>query len=377
MTIAMYTPAWDLRGRAQQDAGRHDKLIQDAIRKNLKDMISREDIIVSDGTRRVRIPMRYLEQYHFKYGHPMPGAGHGPGKVGDTLWQPGQQPGSGDAPGDESGEHGYDVEVDIETLTKVMVEELHLPWLEEKPAARQIAREDYQYTDRRRRGMPGNIDKRQTLRENLKRNAAKQRPGVHDLVKEDLRYRVPDVHYERSSNAAVYLLMDRSGSMRTEKKFIAKAVCFWLVRFLRLKYQHVEIVFIAHDTEAEIVSEHDFFGQGEGGGTECSSALTVALQQITQHHPRARWNVFVWHFSDGDNGIVDNALCKTRVESLLQECTMVAYGEILWASDWAMPSTLSATLRQIQHPRLLITVLRTRDDVRGALQAFLGAEVRR
>ena len=372
---ALYAPAWDLRGRAQQDASRHDKLIKEAIRKNLKDVISREDIIVSDGTKRIRIPIPYLDQYRFKYGHPLPGAGQGPGVVGDTLWHPGQQPGSGDGPGDEPGEHGYDVEVDLETLTKMMLEELSLPWLEEKPAARDIVRETYQYTDRRRRGMPGNLDKRQTVKENLKRNAAKHLPGVHDFVDEDLRYRVPDVHYERRSNAAAYLLMDRSGSMTTVKKFIAKAVCFWLMRFLRLKYQHVEIVFIAHDTEAEIVAEQDFFGQGEGGGTRCSSALTVAFQQITQHHPRARWNVFVWHFSDGDNEIVDNALCKARVESLLQECTMVAYGEILWASDWAMPSTLATTLRQIQHPRCLITVLRSKDDVRGALQAFLGAEV--
>ena len=54
---------------------------------------------------------------------------------------------------------------------------------------------------------------------------------------------------------------------------------------------------------------------------------------------------------------------------------MVAYGEILLASDWAMPSTLATTLRQIQHPRCLITILRSKDDVRGALQAFLGAEV--
>ena len=47
--------------------------------------------------------------------------------------------------------------------------------------------------------------------------------------------------------------------MTTSKKYIAKSFFFWMVRFLRLKYQRVETVFIPHDVEAAVVSEADFF----------------------------------------------------------------------------------------------------------------------
>jgi hypothetical protein len=53
--------------------------------------------------------------------------------------------------------------------------------------------------------------------------------------------------------------MDCSASMTTSKKYIAKSFFFWMVRFLRLKYQRVETVFIPHDVEAAVVSEADFF----------------------------------------------------------------------------------------------------------------------
>ena len=208
-----YAPPWNLRNRGGRDSARHDKLVQDAIRKNLREIIGQENIVSSDGIRRVTIPMRYLEQYRFKVGSPQPSAGQGAGKAGDILWQPGvgqSQPGAGDEPGDQPGEHGYDVEVDLDAVTRIMLEDFALPWLEDKPGAKTLESESYEFRNRRKHGMPGNLDKRQTLFENVKRNAAKRQPGVHDLVDADLRYRVPEVTQEYRTQAAVYLLMDRS-----------------------------------------------------------------------------------------------------------------------------------------------------------------------
>src|SRR3712207_9537323 len=107
--------------------------------------------------------------------------------------------------------------------------------------------------------------------------------------------------------------MHRSGSMTNEKKYIDKSF-FWLVRFLRLKYHTVDTVFIAHDTEAQVVPEQDFFTISNSGGTMCSSAYRVALEHLQQNHPRARWNNYVFHFSDGDNWDEDNARCKEVVK---------------------------------------------------------------
>lgn len=374
VTVA-YSAPWDLRQRGVKDSLRHDERVKEAIKKNLKELIAQEDIISSDGTRRVRFPIRYLDQYRFKYGHPQQGAGQGAGNIGDILWQPGQQGSDPGPPGDQPGEHGYDVDVSLDELTRMMLDDLALPWLEAKPAAQDIAADDVEWTDRRKRGMPGNLDKRQTARENAKRNAARGAPGVHDFRNDDLRYKAWRVQTEPITSAAVYLCMDWSGSMTAEKKYLAKAVSFWIVQFLRLKYQRTELTFIAHDTEAGVVSEHDFFGRSAGGGTKCSSAYAVALQEMSRRHPRSRWNIFLWHFSDGENIDADNLVCKQRIEDLLQECTMVAYAEIAWQQSSHTIHQLLQTLHQITHPRFVTTVIKTREDIQRTLRTFLGAEI--
>ncbi len=201
---------------------------------------------------------------------------------------------------------------------------------------------------------------------------------LHD---DDLRFKVWDEHEQKHANAAVYMLMDRSGSMTTSKKYVAKSFFFWMVRFLRLKYQHVETVFIAHDTEAQVVPEQDFFALSNSGGTRCSSAYQVALEHLQQHHPASRWNIYLFHFSDGDNLPHDNAVCKTLVQDLLGQCNMVGYGEIRYKDDasfygWMgqtpyMISSLQHTLEEIQHPRLLSVTITHKDELYQVLQTFL------
>jgi len=217
--------------------------------------------------------------------------------------------------------------------------------------------------------------------ENLKRNAAHGAPVVGHLRDADLRYKVWDIHEQRQANAAVYMLMDVSGSMTTSKKYIAKSFFFWMVRFLQLKYQQVETVFIAHDTEAQVVPEQDFFALSQGGGTRCSSAYQMALAHVQQQHPADRWNTYLFHFSDGDNLPHDNATCKALVETLLLHCRMVGYGEIRYRDDasfygWigqtaSAPSSLQYTLQAITHPRLLSVTINHKDELLKVLQTFL------
>jgi uncharacterized sporulation protein YeaH/YhbH (DUF444 family) len=86
---------WELRRRGLKDSLRHDQRVKDAIRKNLRELIAEEAIITSDGHKRVRIPLRYLEQYRFKYGHPPQGVGQGQGQPGDVV---GRRSGDGNTP---------------------------------------------------------------------------------------------------------------------------------------------------------------------------------------------------------------------------------------------------------------------------------------
>jgi uncharacterized protein len=373
---------WELRRRGLKDSLRHDQRVKDAIRRNLRELIAEEAIITSDGSKRVKIPLRYLDQYRFKYGNPQSGVGQGTGKPGDVIGRrAGNGSGTGDGPaGDQPGEHSYEVEVPLEELTQMMLEDLALPWLEEKPE-RQVTTTTYRFTDIRRRGSLANIDKRRTLLENIRRNAARGLPEVGNLRESDLRFKVWDTHEEFHTNAAVYMLMDCSGSMTTNKKYIAKSFFFWMVRFLRYKYRHVEPVFIAHDVEAHVVHEADFFALSNNGGTRCSSAYQLALEYLQHHHPASRWNIYLFHFSDGDNLPSDNAACKTLVEDLMTHCTMVGYGEIRYGDDASFygwigqnsyaPSSLQHTLQGISHPRFLSVTISHKEELYHVLRAFL------
>jgi uncharacterized protein len=372
---------WDLRRRALKDSIRHDKRVKDAIRKNLKELIAEENIITSDGRKLVKIPLRYLDQYRFRFGQLGSGVGQGAGNVGDVIARDGERGDGGEQPGDQPGEQVYEAEISVEELTRMMLEDLALPWLEEKDQ-QEITTTTYNFDEVRRKGSMANIDKKRTLLENLKRHAAHNEPRVGPFRDADLRFKVWSVREEHHSNAAVYLLMDRSGSMTTEKKYIAKSFFFWLVRFLRLKYKTVDTVFIAHDTEAQIVPEHDFFTISNSGGTMCSSAYHVALEHIQKTHPRSQWNNYVFHFSDGDNWEEDNRRCQELVTQLLDHTAMVGYGEIRYRDEatfygWVKSfnpawSTLHKELSGITHPRFVTTAIKQKEDVYQALQAFFG-----
>src|SRR5919106_213410 len=334
---------WELRRRALKDSMRHDTRVKEAIRKNLKELIAEENIITSDGRKLVKIPLRYLDQYRFRFGQQGSGTGQGQGQVGEVIARESARGDGSEQPGDQPGEQVYEAEISVDELTRMMLEDLALPWLEEKD---------------------------------------QQEITTHTYNFDDVRCKVWSVREEHHSNAAVYLLMDRSGSMTTEKKYIAKSFFFWLVRFLKLKYHTVDMVFIAHDTEAQVVPEQDFFTISNSGGTMCSSAYRVALEHIQQVHPKARWNNYVFHFSDGDNWHDDNSHCRALVTQLLDHVAMIGYGEIRsqdestfygWGTSFNSAwSTLHTELSTIAHPRFNTVAIKQKADVYQALQTFLG-----
>ena len=70
---------WKLKQRGKRDSDRHKKLVNDAIRKNGKDLITEHNIITSDGDKKIKVPIRFLDRYKFKYGKLNNGSGTGQG----------------------------------------------------------------------------------------------------------------------------------------------------------------------------------------------------------------------------------------------------------------------------------------------------------
>src|SRR5699024_10549966 len=112
------------------------------------------------------------------------------------------------------------------------------------------------------------------------------------------------------------------------QKYLARSFFFWMIRFLRSKYERVEIEFIAHHTKAKVVSEEDFFSKGESGGTICSSAYLKALELIEEKYPPSQYNIFPFHLSDGDNFSTDNERSLELIYELLKVSNMFGYGEV-------------------------------------------------
>lgn len=364
---------WDLRQRGQRDSLRHQKKIRDAIKQNLHHIIAEEAIITTDGKRTTKVPVKYLDSYYFKHGVPGDKVGHGKGDAG-TVLRPGKKDGEakGDKAGEGAGAEIYDAEVSLEELTNMMLEDLELPWLENKNKC-EIVTKEVVFTDLRKKGIMSNWAKRRTVMENIKRNAVESGEAkFKDLKDEDMRFRSWNEKVERHSNAVVYLMMDRSGSMDEHKRYLCKAVFWWICRFLERRYDNVEVVFIAHDWDAKVVPEKDFFSISNDGGTRCSSAYELAWRDIKESRPADIWNVYCFHFSDGDNIDNDNARCVELVKEMLQRVNMFAYGEVAWQnSTWVYESSLIRRLDEVEHQKLMTCVLHKKSDVMKALEKFL------
>ena len=156
-------------------------------------------------------------------------------------------------------------------------------------------------------------------------------------------------------------------SMGHFEKYIARSFFFWMTRFLRTKYEHVEIVFIAHHTEAKEVTEEEFFTKGESGGTICSSAYRKAIEIIDERYPPSRYNIYPFHFSDGDNLTSDNERCVKLIDELLKRANMFGYGEV---NQYNRSSTLMAAYRNLDHSRFLFSIIREKGGVYQALKTF-------
>lgn len=367
---------WTLHRKGHEDQQRHKEKVQEAIKKNLPDLISEENIILSDGKKVVKIPIRSLDEYKIRYNYDKNkhvGQGDGDSQVGDVVARDGSaQPGAGQGhgAGDQPGEDYYEAEVSLAELEEAFFKELELPNLQKKDDHELIV-EDIEFNDIRKTGLMGNIDKKKTLISAFKRNALKGNPSFHPIYPEDLKFKTWNEKVRYESKAVVLAMMDTSGSMGIWEKYMARSFFFWMTRFLRTKYEKVEIEFIAHHTEAKVVTEEEFFSKGESGGTICSSAYRKAIELIDQKYSPSQYNIYPFHFSDGDNLTSDNPRCVKLVNELMDISNMFCYGEV---NQYNRHSTLMSAYRNIDDERFRYYVLRQKQDVFHAMKKFFSNE---
>ena len=125
---------WKIKRRGKRDCARHKELLKDAIKKNSKDIITRYDLITTDGDKKVKIPIRFLDHYRFKYGskNDESSVGQGlSGKPGSKYRYSNKQGDKSAGPaGQGSEKHYYEDEVTIDEMVDILLEDLNLPWLQ-------------------------------------------------------------------------------------------------------------------------------------------------------------------------------------------------------------------------------------------------------
>ena len=368
---------WSLHRKGHDDQQRHQEKVQEAIRNNLPDLITEESIIMSNGREVVKIPIRSLDEYKIRYNYDKNkhvGQGDGDSKVGDVVARDGSEgqkgPGKGQGAGDQPGEDYFEAEVSLMELEEALFKQLELPNLKRKEKPEHLV-EDIEFNDIRKTGLMGNIDKKRTMMTAFKRNAIKGTPKFHPIYQEDLKFKTWNEIVKPDSKAVVLAMMDTSGSMGIWEKYMARSFFFWMTRFLRSKYETVEIEFIAHHTEAKVVSEEDFFSKGESGGTICSSAYRKALELIDKKYHPDQFNIYPFHFSDGDNLTSDNARCVKLVEELMEVSNLFGYGEV---NQYNRHSTLMSAYKNIKNEDFKYYILKQKVDVFNAMKSFFTKE---
>jgi hypothetical protein len=359
--------------KIERDSQRFRRIVRGKVKSNLSKYISRGELIGKRGKDLVSIPLPQIDIPQFRYGNRgSGGVGQGDGAVGQPLTAP---HGDGEPKaGDQPGGHILEVELTLEELAAILGEELALPRIEPRGKKNIVTTRD-KYNSIRQVGPESLRHFKRTYKRALRRHIS---TGTYDPVdpivvpeRVDKQYRSwNEIHLPQSVAAIIYM-MDVSGSMTDEQKEIVRIEAFWIDMWIKAHYRGVETAYIIHDAVAHEVDEHTFYHTRESGGTKISSAYEMAVKMIDTRYPPDEWNVYAFHFSDGDNWGDDNAKCleilKTR---LLPKLNLLGYGQV--ESPYGSGEFYEHIHALVsKHPHLITSRIPDREAILGSIKEFL------
>lgn len=314
----------------EPDVRRFREIVKGKVREDLKDYITSDDIIAQHGQDVISVPVKEISLPRFVFGSNEQGLGEGEGD-GDGQGSPGQ--GKGRKGGTGEGKHAREEKFHIEELADLLGDELKLPRITPRLTSG-LEEAVPRYQSISRHGPPSLRDHRRTFREALKRSIAEGTYDVNDPVvtpiKEDFRYRAERLKPRPKTNAVIFYVIDVSGSMGELEKSLARNTAFWIDAWIDRQYKSTEKCYIIHDVHAKVVDRDTFFTTREAGGTAISSAYQVAKEQMATRFPPDEWNIYLFHFSDGDNSsqIDDARAVDLLKESILPKANLFGYVEV-------------------------------------------------
>jgi sporulation protein YhbH len=363
--------------RIERDAARFRDIVKGKIRQNLRKFITNTELIGRQGRTIVSIPVPQVELPHFTYRlRDTGGVGQGEGEEGDILWLEGEEGEGQRGAGFLPGLHPVEVEVSLDELVELLGEALELPRLQPKSFG-QLQSPKPHYKSIRRVGPESLRHFKRTYREALKRQILSGTYDPNDPkvvpIREDRRYRSFELVPQPESKAVIFFMMDVSGSMGDEQKEIVRITAFWIDQWIRRHYQGIERRYIVHDAAAREVPEDLFYRLRESGGTKISSAYKLCAKLIEERYPPSEWNIYAFHFSDGDNWEEDDEdAFEVLAEKLLPQVNLFGYGQVY--SHWGTGRFLYdlADEFESEFDNLRLTDIRSKDDILDAIRNLLG-----
>ena len=359
----------------REDQSRFKTIIKGKVREDFKRYVTNGELIGRREGEFVKIPMPKIDIPTFRYGAKQneQGVGQGDGEPGEGPGQPGQ--GSGKA-GDTPGEHMLEVEISMDELAEILGDKLQLPNIQPK-GSKNLMAEKNKYSGIAPVGAEGLRKFKQTYKKALTRYISSGTYTPDDPViipiRRDYQYRSVKKTQTPHTKAVVIYMMDVSGSMGEEQKEIVRLESFWINTWLKKHYKGLETRFIIHDAAAKEVDEETFFKTSESGGTLISSAYKLCQQIIQQDYPFSEWNVYPFHFSDGDNWSgEDTRTCVNLLkEFFLPNVNVFSYGQV--ESKYGSGQFLKDLQKEFPaDERVTLSQIENRDKILESIKDFLG-----
>lgn len=358
----------------KEDHNRFRDIVRGRIKENFKKYVTHGEMTGRRENDLVKIPIPHIDIPRFRYGQKQSGGvGQGQGQSGEAV--DGDQSGKAKA-GEDPGEHVLEVDVTIDELADILGEELELPRIEPK-GNKKTDVATLKYSGRAPVGPEGLRHFKASYKEALKRSLSSgtynpEEPFVIP-IRRDMRYKTFRRVVRPQANAVVIYMMDVSGSMGDEQKEIVRTESFWINAWLRRNYKGLETRFIIHDAAAKEVDEKVFFSTSESGGTLISSAYKLCQQIIEAEYPVDQWNIYPFHFSDGDNWSgEDTRTCLGILQNFFfPKVNMFGYGQV--ESKYGSGQFLKDLEKAFpSEDKLVMSKIESKDKILHSIKEFLG-----
>lgn len=362
--------------RILKDLERFKKIVRGEIRKNLKELIERGEIVGQKGGDVIKIPLKSIRIPQFRYDHRQAGGiGAGAGEIGEPVHI---EPSEDGQPGQGPGPHFREVEIELRELAEILGEELELPRIQPK-GHKHVLHGDEEYQDVSTVGPQSLLMKRRAYQKGLLRQLLMNpTPAAETIIvtpiKEDFRYLYGQPSEAPEANCVIVFMRDASGSMSGEKTEIIRQENWWIDLWLRMNYKNVDRVYILHDYEALEVKEDDFYNLSTGGGTRISSAYELCDKVIDRRYHPEHWNIYAFHFSDGENWIGDteSACAPLLRDQLLPKVNLFCYGQVTLGRRSPGLHLVKLKERLEDQENLVTSIISSREDILQSIKEFLG-----